>query len=317
MPVEVTEKGSGQRMSLRPPWTAQREFEVSGVTTAEEALAAIDPRTGLAIPQRTVPYSPGSLLQCEGPEVAGVTEGGTFWTIRCQYTLNAITNGDEHPLNQPTKFRWETVETSEPVDRDLDGRPFMNAAGSLFQPASRPITYKRLYARRFEPAYDVAKAAAYENAVNEKAFTLRGLPIKAQHMRCCAILPNQEYDENSPYIEIVYVLEIVLDDALGDYPFQHVFLNAGTEGWWSDSGTTRAGKFTNGKGEEIGRPVRLAASGILHATESNTIKVGPNNASPAANPNAVSVYKYITDLTNGDRMVFKRVRLANLSALAL
>lgn len=320
MAVCVTETFSGFFQSDRPPYRGRRQFEVTGTPwplTAVDATGQVD-REGkpCRVLQRGDRFLDSSTLLCVGPEIAEV-RGPDHYVVNCDCEVNVLTAAELDPLQQPARFRWETVELVEPVDTDLDGLPIQNAAGSLFPPPGRVVTMKRLYVTKWRPApYDVALAESYENTTNQAALTLGGVPVRAQHLRCCSILPLVEYDVTTTKLPIGLVFEVVLGDQLGNYPFQHRFLNAGTEGWFTKDAKKTSARFVNENGQEVGREVRLGATGVPHATEAN-IYVGEGKATPTTPQTAVAYYQYEANATKGDVIYYKKttpVSFANLAA---
>ena len=88
MPIKVTENWSGYRLSFKPPWTASREFVVTGVTTGSEALAAKDDNDStLKIPGETDEHPESASLICDGPEIKE-RKGTDFWVISANYHLD-------------------------------------------------------------------------------------------------------------------------------------------------------------------------------------------------------------------------------------
>src|SRR4051812_32722077 len=136
MAIVVTENWSGRRLSERPPWTASREFVVTGTTSIVDACAA----TG--VPQNQDAHDTVPALQCEGP-VVKESKGIDSWVITCDSSYNppeAV--GD--PLLAPTTITWAECDASEPVDYDLDGLPIVSSNTEPAKGSSRPFGYDRV-----------------------------------------------------------------------------------------------------------------------------------------------------------------------------
>jgi hypothetical protein len=315
MAIEVTERWSGYRLSLRPPWKATRVFDVSGTNDPVAALAATDTSTGLTIPQEgeTGP----SDLPCQGPEITERKSPG-FFVITCTY---GEAGGGTVDPRRPNEYQWQTVEVNEPVSADIDGRPIWNSAADPFEGAYRTITFKRLTATRYEPFFDITRSNTFENACNSAAVSLgAGISIDVQKMRCVSIQPASSYTILDLRIPISYTFDIIFDDSLGPYPFQHRFPNVGVNGWYDDSGTKRKAQFTDGKarqGNTMQTPVPLDATGIPLSTNWGFVKLTPENKTAVASPRVVVPYLSRTLPTGESEWFYKRTRLVNFAGLGL
>jgi hypothetical protein len=294
MPIlEVTENWSAERLALRYPWEAYREFVVSGTSDATEALAA----TG--VPQIGEGHSYNTArLRCNGPEVRE-RKGVDFWVIGCPYSL-AIT-GDQpwetasDPLAEPAVVRWEHVEVIEPVDRDLGLRPILQSNGipPSFQVA-RPVVYKKFTIFKNFPYYDLNLAKAYDNSVNLTDIALgMGINAAAQHLRCVSIIPATEYKATAEFIPMAFSFELISQDTLGKYPFQHRIMDQGMEGWYVSTGTNKAhARFStdgqDGK-EPVSSEIRLDKTGKPLLPMFTGITVAGDNVA-VANPHPPDFY---------------------------
>jgi hypothetical protein len=321
MPFQVTEKFSGRSLSEHGnPWTAKRVFEVSGATNDTDAISAVPGvARGSAHPQNPGLVSTGPYLESwRGPIFAEI---GVDYTSGPNYGF-----AEDDPLNQPDVITWEPFEISEPVTRDIKGRVIMNMGGDVFQGATQIFTMVRLTVVRNMPFVDAARIATYSNAVNKNAMTVGGIPIAAEHMRCACIHPLISISSETRYVPIAHVLEMILDDSLGDYPFQWKFLNQGENGWYDDGGTSRKGRFCNGKlssTEPLSEPIRLDADGTPLTTttvDQDWVKVlkedGTGFADPVANPNTVDVYKSVGS-PSSIFLYFQKCRLVDFVPMRL
>jgi hypothetical protein len=296
MAIKVTENWSGQQLSFVWPWTASREFVVTGTADLAAALVAVDPTTGVAIPQENAghPFNTTRLL-CKGPQLKEA-KGPEYFVITCSYAVSETgeQNGgdkDSDPLKDPPKIRWEHVEETVPTDRDLDNRPIVDSAGTVIEGQTLPIRYKRLYITKNFPYYDLNFWKTYEGATNESDVLLGGvLNIAAQHMRFNSAIPATEYTPDAEFIPMQFSIDIVPRSLLGNYPFQLKVLDAGAEGWASVGGTKTSYKFTDTDKQPSG-PVRLDGSGKPLTKPHPTIKVGDSRRDPVSPTSPPSFYK--------------------------
>jgi hypothetical protein len=320
MPLVVTENWSGRKLSLRPPWTASRTFVVTGTTDEGTALAAVDATDStVKIPQLNDVHPYSSRLLCTGPAVSE-RKGIDYWVIQADYAIppaGGWSGTPDDPLDQDPVITWDPIEINEPVDTDLDNRPILNSAGVPFKsPPSRPITYLRFKIERNEPYFDISKFTTYANAVNSAAITISGVSFAVQHLRCSLVMPSAPYSASiGSYVRMMYVFEAVPYLLLGAYPFQHRMADIGDEGYYSDSGTKRLAKFSNGKGETIS-DVRLDGSGLpLTTAYASVVKVGEGNASPVSPPVAVDTLATDTTSSAARWLYYKRVKVVDFSPL--
>jgi len=330
MPIKVTRNWSSQRLSWAAPWRATITFDVSGTTDVAAALSAVDADTPSihVFQQNEACDLPGSArLKCKGPTIAEV-KGPAYFVVSCEFEIPPTGEfGDtpEDPLAQPPVIGWEQVELGQPVDIDLDGRVICAKNGEPLPPGDRPIIYYRLRILKNMPYFDFALSQSFSNSVNNAALSLAGVPVAAEHMRCASIIPAAEYLSTALYVPMAFYFEIFFDDALGLYPFQHRYLNAGTYGHWSDGGTIRRGGFTNGKSEPVDRPVRLNLTGLPTGPDSFAKVFGKpgdqasENQTPVALSSVPTTYQTeplpATGTPDAYALYFKRVRLVNLSTL--
>jgi hypothetical protein len=329
MPIRVREIWSQRRLSLREPWQAMRVFNVDGAASDAAACLAQDAVSGFRIPQYKDAHDSTTSLLCGGPAVVG-RDGPTSYQVQCAYELDPRATGGAggNPLSKPVEITWETVEISEPVDSDLDHLPILNSAGEPLRGGSRNITFKRLKLVKNMPYYDINLSVSYENSVNSAAMTFLGqVSIDVQHMRCAVIGPTTTYTTVSPFVPIMFLFDVFLDDSLGKYPFQHRFLDASTVGWYTDSGTKKVAKWSDGKGNVFGSDVRLDGTGIPLPGPYSNIKVGEDNASPVTPPKAISYYQkeiysdagqltpLVSPATQAVFLYWKKARIKDLSPL--
>lgn len=312
MAIIVTENWSAEALSYRSPYTAVREFVVTGTTNAQEAINAP------GIPQRNATHPYNLALRCLGPAVRQ-HRGLEYWVIECPYSVPE--GGSTHetepddPLNKPARISWQNIEVTEAVDRDLDGRPILYTNGApVDPPLSRPTRFKQLRVVRNEPTWDINKSLGFENATNANPVTIGGtITVAAQHMRCVSIQPAGEYEQGSTYLAMEYLFEIIFDDSLGSKPFQHRIMDQGDDGWYDDDGTIRRGKFSDGRGEPI-TGVRLDGSGKPHAGSFSHVRVGPDDAAPVSPPQAVDVME--KEVTSGAVFLYyKKTRVVDFAGI--
>lgn len=137
-----------------------------------------------------------------------------LWRLSVGYAIPV--NGGDHPgtddnpLLNPTKWSWQRSKTIEDVDRDYDGNPIVNSNLVPFaNAAQRTFTQRTIEARRYEAVYPAALAEAFEDTVNSSSWSgPPGVTFGAGTVKCNIITVVGEYDEDSPYVEVLYQFEV-------------------------------------------------------------------------------------------------------------
>lgn len=312
MAIEVTEDPLKNRLSLRPPWRAYREFIVTGTNDASAALAAVDGTSGVSIPQADDAYPAYSHLRCVGPDVRE-RKGVEFWCIGCDYEIPAAGNatiGGTDPLLEKPWIEWNAMTISEPTDIDIDGRPIMNAAGDTLS-ASRFIRGFSFTVTRNEPFFDILKSEEYSMMVSDRDITIGGVIFPAETLALMSIAPTSRYQFGARYVNIGYYFERL--PRINPYPFQHRFINAGDQGWYTSGSGPSKGRFTNAD-DQIVDSIKLNLDGTPFVPTGEVIKVANNAA--IANPTAVDFYDVETLPDNGGFAIyFKKYRVGDLTPI--
>ena len=103
-----------------------------------------DPTTGLFIPQRGDPHPSDSKIKVG--DVSIVKEQGATKNFVATVLWKTPDGKETEPFDTGSisgqgtgnlDFEWSTVTVTEPVDRDVNGKPIMNTAGEFFDP---PLT---------------------------------------------------------------------------------------------------------------------------------------------------------------------------------
>lgn len=295
MSVVVTENWSGRKLSLRPPWTASRVFVVTGTTDESAALAAVDPTdSSVKVPQLNDVHPKSSRLLCTGPYV-NECKSPEYWVIQADYAIPQAgefpdISGD--PLEQEMQILWESIEVNEAVDRDLGNRPIFNSAGFAFKnQVSRPMTYLAFKIERNEPYFDLSKFSTFAK----------------QHLRCSTIYPSAPYTPSSSFVKMSYRFEVIPENLLGQYPFQHRIMDAGDDG----RNANGPAKFENSDGEVVG-DVRLNGLGTPLVKHYPDFTVA--GLTPVGPPTETDVYDLETS-ADAVWLIYERVKVVDFSPL--
>jgi len=180
--VNVYEKWSGVSGEVEETDVlgSQRGSTVRAFTvlydTIESHLTAVD-ATG--IPNIGAQHNTWSWLYCRRKRA--VPLGPFLFEVVCEYW------GEDSPLAKPAKISWQEASSTDEVDEDPDGNPYVNTVGDpltgIMRETADPV---RVYTRN-EASYPTATMFAYWNRVNSDtvltswvAGTARMLPITAE-----------------------------------------------------------------------------------------------------------------------------------------
>lgn len=239
MAVRVTENW---RSEIAKGQRATRTFLVTGVSTVDDALAAVGvPDRGDAHPADAsmIAFNTPSVLQL-GPDRYEVTVG---------YTTEASNSYDD-PEDTTPRVRLAHRLEEVPIDTDINDNPIVNSAGQPF--ASAP-TGKRLAidveVTRFQSSFSLATARSYAGAVNNDTWTVAGVTMGAQYeAMCLAITPANAVPLDAATVQVVYRF-LVIPGA--DMRFARI----------ADLGTV--GLAIDDNGDEVVEPIYTRAEGSL------------------------------------------------------
>lgn len=211
MAVRVTEAWSPQAISKGPDgWTGRREFDVTGVANLFDALTAVDPGTGLAVPQvnDVHPFTDRLIVRVPGSQRPGFK----FFRIAVDYVepeQGEFVGDKDDPLDQPARLRWRFGIEMVEVDRDRDGNPILNSARDANQKnPTRPEPTAFLSVTRFQPFFAPSVALAYGGKLNSDAFKVEGVQIAPkQTARVQSIQPVSAYVLSAPFVEVEHSFE--------------------------------------------------------------------------------------------------------------
>jgi len=132
------------------------------------------------------------------------------WTIEAEYSSKPIRENqqEENPLNRPAQIEIQTASYKRAIWQDIDGKGVLNSAGDYFDP---PVEVDVAY-WTFTVKKNVADVPTYildyENAVNNAAFTIRGLTIGQYEAKISNIrIGDLKIEGDYQYFEFSYTLE--------------------------------------------------------------------------------------------------------------
>lgn len=325
MSIEVTEDGRASRQSRKAPWTAYREFIVTGTTDDNAALVAVDGSTSLRVPQEDDSIAAGSYLKCEGPEIKD-KKGLGYYVIGCNYSIKTTegVSGNGNPLEEEPRVNWGVLRQSHQVDVDLDGRPICDTAGNLIANATREMGGFSFNITRPEPFFDIQMADAYSLCVNDRDIQIGGVTFRKYRLLLDYIIPQGDYTFSAKFVRMGYQFHYLPARILGEHPWQHRFMNAGDEGWYQGTDKSK-GKFVNEAGEVVtgvrldltGKPIKIA--GVTYRVGATTIQEPIANPTPQTlkmtTPGGeIDAHEALTSgsTTIGYALLFKKVEIKDL-----
>lgn len=144
-------------------WTITEAYQVvCEVGTDIKAIRqAVSPITGLAIPQHGTahPTELGAYVQSIDPERISPI----MWQVTVGYVGTALDAGD-------VEVEWTDTATSEPIDRDIDGRAILTACLEQVEGLTVEIADQIVVIRRRFLTLNTSSLAAYRHATNSDTF---------------------------------------------------------------------------------------------------------------------------------------------------
>lgn len=196
--------------------SARQRFLGTGYSDAESARAACPVQQG----DRFL-YDP--TLIASMPIVATPRGSQNYWAT-VQFSRNPGGSGDDNPdnlLTIPPRWRWNIIETTEPVDRDFFGNAITSSTLEPFaeNPPDTFHSYEYIY-KRYERVSINNPGARYKpflNAINDGGITLPGFgDVGDRQARLVSITPDTDADRNTKAVLFTYKIEI--RDDLDDRP---------------------------------------------------------------------------------------------------
>ena len=255
MSILVTESWSATSSGKTATgWNAKRVFQVSGVTSAQDAEAEIR----VIAPVNSTHPSNGLLL-CAGYQTTG--EGPQCWktTVTYAWTPSGAFDDPASPLNDPVRFKWKFGSVTLQVDRDYQNNAIVNSAGDPFDsPVTQHFGTLFLTVRRNEPFFNVQTALSYQNYTNSAPFNPFGAGIVAPgQSRCVSVECDDELTTRQLFATVLYTFEFRADGftaRIVDQGMRALFVPNG------GSGTT-AGAVYDNAGNRLTHPVLLDGKG--------------------------------------------------------
>ena len=280
----VTEKWSGRTKS-RANYNAdaaQKVFQVVGATDDDDAMDNVA-STAAGYPGVKVgsQFGSGSFLYCSKVQARQIAIG--FHEVTADFSIGNYIP-PEDPLKLPWKYDFKTVTIEPKIDRDIAGNPILNSGRDPYTEGTKRISYMTLRVSCNEAFYNYALYKQYFNLCNSD--TIQMVQPNGQYSTfgpgsvfCVSIEPASTFTQKDTFVPIVKSFEIwdpaVL--AIAD-PFQLRFLDTGSNGFYSVSGTPTSGILCKADGTPVSQDVPLNGQGLPIDT---TLKIYQRGASPA------------------------------------
>jgi hypothetical protein len=309
MPANATEKWS-ERSLVRSidGWQASRTWQVVGAASEREAMDA-QPLSGndpIAQINESHPQNGALRVRSQGVRRAGPSLYEVSATYGTPPAGSDTWTTQDKVLTQAPRAIFRPGLIALPTDRDLRGRPIVNAAGdALTPPQMRNVRVKYLTVTRYEPYWDYLRLAEFEQAWNTKDMRSGNVIFPAGDVLCESIHPADEieFKENKSDIANVkmqYNFVIFTDfrvDASGNrrripFPWATVLQNVGRRGWYldPDTGKSQIGElYYKAGGRQINDDVPLDRQGRPINESYKVSPDGENFYTPQPNPNDLAL----------------------------
>ena len=286
MPLVITQDWSdrelgGDRSSIT--------FKVTGAASLAQA-------------RDSVPYQPGAtdpldsrLVMLTKPVAIG--EPPAMTEVRCEFVLPSNDTGggggNEPPedlLAKPPTIRIEQVLESFPTDYDRNGNLITNAAGDVYNPKlNRIVPSVTIAITKYRDTFPV-QLLEYVDYINTDTISITGTVYSfgVGWLKLLSI-SAPEFAADSLAIPITLSMQI---KSGGSFPHRSPALNQGRNGWWSDGGTKKYGRFTTSSGDPVSDDILLNTDGTPVDT-SLTVDGNPPTSSQNIPVGWVSDSRYI------------------------
>lgn len=266
MTILVTEKRRRTMTSQlnstgRAITTATRVFEVSGVTTEDEALNQCGVSLGDGHPQ-------ASAAVCNYRNAA--MKSISFWEVECQYTSDS--NESLDLTIQPPIITYEPYIYQIPSYIDANGKHYTNSAGSPFdQPMELDIVGVVLTVTKWETSYPLNKMITYGGKTNLGTFSWPGGYVNEGQAKCLGVFQG-ETSSSTGLVKVSYRFD------LRELGHKQNVPDMGAKGYCNPTGSkVESGVFVSGDVATASTTVRLNGQGIPLNT---SFKVKPQGQSP-------------------------------------
>jgi hypothetical protein len=214
MAIVKMAEASGQTLDYSLPFDSDSTRRWLCVTSHNFHTSADVYQYGLdnnILPLPYVSYHPVLIgHSCRNVKVTQDDGAPRKWTIEATYSSKPIKDNqaEENPLNRPAQIEIETASYRRAIWQDIDGKATLNSAGDYFDP---PIEIDVAY-WTFRVKKNVADIPTwildYENAVNNAAFTIRGLSVGQYEAKISNIrVGDLKIEGDYQYFEFTYQME--------------------------------------------------------------------------------------------------------------
>jgi hypothetical protein len=214
MAIVKMAEASGQTLDYSLPFDSDSTRRWLCVTSHNYHTSADVYQYGLdnnILPLPYVSYHPVLVgHSCRNVKVTQDDGAPRKWTIEATYSSKPIkeNQAEENPLNRPAQIEIETASYRRAIWSDINGNAVLNSAGDYFDP---PVEIDVGY-WTFRVKKNVADIPTYlldyENAVNNAAFTIRGLSIGQYEAKLSNIrVGDLKIEGDYQYFEFSYTME--------------------------------------------------------------------------------------------------------------
>jgi hypothetical protein len=205
------------------------------------------------------------LMRCRGARIIG-REGMFLWIVQVEFHL-AVSSGND-PLglefDEPAEVSWDDEEVEIPLDKDLDNKPLVNAAGEPLEGVTGILTDMVLTVRRNEASFSAVAARSYKNKVNAESF----LDFPAGECKIRKIAGRRRFSTSTQqfFWEVTYIISIRKDG------WKRQYLNMG---YYELDDDGKQQNITDDDDNPLAAPVMLLANGKQAPPGTPPVYVGP------------------------------------------
>jgi len=273
--------------TLKPNWARMYQDEYVVITDTPMTGDTVRKLAGLPQMGTANPDDPPAIVVSVGPPRQ---QGELVWYVPVRWETQGVDGKKppgENPIEDPPTYRWEAVHYTETRSRDVNGKPFQDAADTPFEnPPKFQRSNLKLIVVRNELVFNPAVALQYANKVNADQFWGQAIGTAKCDMPVAVSRQRGDID----FWSITYGIEFNAPKTDDDgnsviNPWNPTYvLNEGPR-YFEMAGNTKVLKVAD---DDLG----VAHGGMVHLSPDGFLLLQHEGEGPEYNPNDIEFVMY-------------------------
>lgn len=163
-----TSDGRFRKVSITETWsvTCGNDATIVNIYNATRFMRGVD--SGIPFPKIATPHREIPRVLCKSIKPTRLTP--VFWTMTIEYEGEVGPEEDptkSNPLNDPPDIQWTKVDSEEPIDEDVNGRPIATKTGEKYDGVTMTISDLVVTVKRNFLTINLESTHEYLHSVNE------------------------------------------------------------------------------------------------------------------------------------------------------